>query len=82
MLAATKGSAFGTREKRRFTFRGEINLRAGSNKISLLSVAVGLPVSSEFSLYNYQFHFNLVRGCDITKSFFSSEIVLSVQIFN
>ncbi|XP_042024656.1 beta-galactosidase 3-like [Salvia splendens] len=37
------GSGYGTREKRRFTFRGEINLCAGSNRISLLSVAVGLP---------------------------------------
>ncbi|CAO2826312.1 unnamed protein product [Amaranthus hypochondriacus] len=37
------GSAFGTREDRRFTFRGPINLHAGMNRISLLSVAVGLP---------------------------------------
>ncbi|KAH6756075.1 beta-galactosidase 3 [Perilla frutescens var. hirtella] len=37
------GSASGTRENRRFTFKGKVNLRAGSNKISLLSVAVGLP---------------------------------------
>ncbi|XP_073014846.1 beta-galactosidase 3 [Primulina eburnea] len=37
------GSSFGTRENRRFTYKGKINLRAGSNKISLLSVAVGLP---------------------------------------
>ncbi|KAH6833787.1 beta-galactosidase 3 [Perilla frutescens var. hirtella] len=47
------GSAFGTREKRRFTFRGKINLRAGSNKISLLSVAVGLPnVGGHFETWN------------------------------
>ncbi|KAI3461948.1 hypothetical protein Pfo_018611 [Paulownia fortunei] len=37
------GSAFGTRQNRRFTFNGKVNLRAGSNKIGLLSVAVGLP---------------------------------------
>ncbi|KAL8478827.1 hypothetical protein ACS0TY_030633 [Phlomoides rotata] len=37
------GSASGTRQNRRFTFKEKINLRAGSNKISLLSVAVGLP---------------------------------------
>lgn len=37
------GSAFGTRENRRFTFSGPINLRAGTNKIALLSIAVGLP---------------------------------------
>ena len=40
------GSAFGTREDRRLTFRGPVNLRHGANKIALLSVAVGLPVSS------------------------------------
>ncbi|KAL2497699.1 Beta-galactosidase 3 [Abeliophyllum distichum] len=37
------GSAFGTRQNRRFAFKGKVNLRAGSNKIALLSVAVGLP---------------------------------------
>ncbi|XP_058190727.1 beta-galactosidase 3-like [Rhododendron vialii] len=36
------GSAFGSREYRRFTFTGEVNLQAGPNIISLLSVAVGL----------------------------------------
>lgn len=40
-----KGSAFGTRKNRRFVFKGKVNLRAGSNRIALLSVAVGLPVS-------------------------------------
>ncbi|KAM7517217.1 hypothetical protein LguiA_006800 [Lonicera macranthoides] len=37
------GSAYGTREKPTFTFSGPVNLRAGSNRIALLSVAVGLP---------------------------------------
>ncbi|PSS21687.1 Beta-galactosidase [Actinidia chinensis var. chinensis] len=37
------GSAFGTQESRRFTFTGNVNLNAGTNRISLLSVAVGLP---------------------------------------
>ncbi|KAI8533042.1 hypothetical protein RHMOL_Rhmol11G0265300 [Rhododendron molle] len=37
------GSAFGSREYKRFTFTGEVNLQAGPNIISLLSVAVGLP---------------------------------------
>ncbi|XP_059647641.1 beta-galactosidase 3-like [Cornus florida] len=37
------GSAFGTPQSRRFTFTGNVNLNAGTNKISLLSVAVGLP---------------------------------------
>ncbi|XP_015892444.3 beta-galactosidase 5-like [Ziziphus jujuba] len=37
------GSAHGTRVNRRFTFTGNVNLRAGINKISLLGIAVGLP---------------------------------------
>ncbi|KAI4316864.1 hypothetical protein L6164_024804 [Bauhinia variegata] len=37
------GSAFGTREERSCTFNGPVNLHAGTNKIALLSVAVGLP---------------------------------------
>ncbi|XVE94635.1 hypothetical protein REPUB_Repub02eG0025900 [Reevesia pubescens] len=37
------GSAFGTREDRRFTFTGPVNLRAGANRIALVSIAVGLP---------------------------------------
>ncbi|PQM35742.1 beta-galactosidase 3 [Prunus yedoensis var. nudiflora] len=36
------GSAYGTREYRRFIFTGNVNLHAGLNKISLLSIAVGL----------------------------------------
>jgi hypothetical protein len=37
------GSAYGTREDRRFRYTGDVNLRAGTNTIALLSVAVGLP---------------------------------------
>ncbi|KAL6213659.1 hypothetical protein ACLB2K_013105 [Fragaria x ananassa] len=37
------GSAYGTRKNKRFTFTGNVNLHAGMNKISLLSIAVGLP---------------------------------------
>ncbi|XWS62745.1 hypothetical protein CRYUN_Cryun06bG0037200 [Craigia yunnanensis] len=37
------GSAFGTRQNRRFTFTENINLHPGTNKISILSIAVGLP---------------------------------------
>ncbi|KAL2460097.1 Beta-galactosidase 3 [Abeliophyllum distichum] len=37
------GSAFGTREYKKFTYTAGVNLRAGVNRISLLSVAVGLP---------------------------------------
>lgn len=36
------GSAYGTRENPRITFNGPANLRAGTNRIALLSVAVGL----------------------------------------
>ncbi|PNX56524.1 beta-galactosidase 3-like protein, partial [Trifolium pratense] len=36
-------SAFGTKKKPSFNFNGPIDLRAGTNKIALLSVAVGLP---------------------------------------
>nr|GMC96949.1 beta-galactosidase 3 [Ipomoea batatas] len=39
------GSASGTRQNRRFVFNGKVNLNAGTNRIALLSVAVGLPVS-------------------------------------
>ncbi|KAM7250323.1 hypothetical protein ACFE04_022206 [Oxalis oulophora] len=37
------GSAFGTRQNRRFTYTGKVSLQAGTNRIALLSVAVGLP---------------------------------------
>lgn len=37
------GSAHGTREQRRFTFTEDMKFHAGKNRISLLSVAVGLP---------------------------------------
>ncbi|ESW32708.1 hypothetical protein PHAVU_001G010900 [Phaseolus vulgaris] len=43
------GSAFGTSADRTCTFNGPVNLRSGTNKIALLSVAVGLP--------NVGFHF-------------------------
>lgn len=47
------GSSFGTRENRRFTFKGKVNLHAGSNRIALLSVAVGLPnVGGHFEAWN------------------------------
>ncbi|KAG6428174.1 hypothetical protein SASPL_112424 [Salvia splendens] len=37
------GSAYGTRTNTRFTFSRAVNLKAGKNSISLLSIAVGLP---------------------------------------
>lgn len=47
------GSAYGTRENRRITYTGNVKLRAGSNKIALLSVAVGLPnVGFHYELWN------------------------------
>ncbi|PPD99769.1 hypothetical protein GOBAR_DD03175 [Gossypium barbadense] len=45
--------AFGTRQNRRFTYTGKVNLRAGTNKIALLSVAVGLPnVGGHYETWN------------------------------
>jgi hypothetical protein len=38
-----QGSASGTREDKRISYKGDVNLRAGTNKIALLSVACGLP---------------------------------------
>ena len=54
MTRITKtGSAFGTRENRRFRYTGKVNLRAGTNRIALLSVAVGLPnVGGHFETWN------------------------------
>ncbi|XP_057806866.1 beta-galactosidase 3-like [Salvia miltiorrhiza] len=47
------GSASGTRQNRRFMFKGKVNFHAGSNKISLLSVAVGLPnVGGHYESWN------------------------------
>lgn len=47
------GSAFGTRQNRRFTYSGKVNLRAGTNRIALLSVAVGLPnVGGHYETWN------------------------------
>ncbi|KAJ4714293.1 Beta-galactosidase [Melia azedarach] len=47
------GSAFGTRQFRRITYTGKVNLRAGRNRIALLSVAVGLPnVGGHYETWN------------------------------
>ncbi|KAF1873505.1 hypothetical protein Lal_00027543 [Lupinus albus] len=47
------GSGYGTREDRRFRYIGNVNLRAGTNRIALLSVAVGLPnVGGHFETWN------------------------------
>lgn len=39
------GSSFGTRKHRKVTYKESINLHAGTNKIALLSVAIGLQVT-------------------------------------
>ncbi|QHO19058.1 hypothetical protein HN51_061725 [Arachis hypogaea] len=47
------GSAYGTREYRRITYTGKVNLRAGTNRIALLSVAIGLPnVGEHYESWN------------------------------
>ncbi|KAG6522825.1 hypothetical protein ZIOFF_019980 [Zingiber officinale] len=47
------GSTYGTREDRKLKFSGNVNLRAGTNKIALLSVAVGLPnAGMHYELWN------------------------------
>lgn len=45
------GSAYGSLQYQRFTFTGNVNLHAGLNKISLLSIVVGLPVSSLICIF-------------------------------
>lgn len=40
------GTVYGTLESHKLTFSDNVKLRVGNNKISLLSIAVGLPVSS------------------------------------
>ncbi|XP_077210114.1 beta-galactosidase-like [Tasmannia lanceolata] len=47
------GTVYGSLEDPKLTFTGNVNLWAGSNKISLLSIAVGLPnVGSHFETWN------------------------------
>ena len=42
------GTVSGSLDNPKLTFRENVKLWAGSNKISILSVAVGLPVSTFF----------------------------------
>ncbi|XP_077253122.1 beta-galactosidase 5-like [Tasmannia lanceolata] len=47
------GTAYGSRESRRFTFTGNVNMRAGINRIALLSIAVGLQnIGTHFEKWN------------------------------
>jgi len=43
------GTAYGSLDNPKLTFSNSVKLRVGNNKISLLSVAVGLSVSYPFS---------------------------------
>lgn len=51
-LLVFAGTVYGSQENPKITFNKPVNLRAGVNKISLLSIAVGLPVCS---LWSYGF---------------------------
>jgi len=42
------GTVYGGLDNPKLTFKESVNLKVGNNKISLLSVAVGLPVSILF----------------------------------
>lgn len=55
------GSAFGTRENRKFSFSSPVHLRGGANRIALLSVAVGLPVSLKHGSITLLFSSFLLR---------------------
>ncbi|KAK6792963.1 hypothetical protein RDI58_012044 [Solanum bulbocastanum] len=39
----SSGSSYGTRKDTKFTFTGPVDLQTGTNRIELLSIAVGLP---------------------------------------
>ncbi|XLU71659.1 hypothetical protein S245_030712, partial [Arachis hypogaea] len=47
------GSTYGTREYKRITYTSRVNLRARTNRIALLSVAIGLPnVGEHYESWN------------------------------
>ncbi|XP_058073893.1 beta-galactosidase-like [Magnolia sinica] len=47
------GTVYGSLDNPKLTFTGNVNLRAGNNKISVLSIAVGLPnVGTHFETWN------------------------------
>ncbi|RWR77613.1 beta-galactosidase isoform X2 [Cinnamomum micranthum f. kanehirae] len=48
-----EGTAYGSLENPKLTFSGNVKLRAGNNKISILSIAVGMPnVGPHFETWN------------------------------
>ena len=51
IFSVNAGTAYAGLEEPRLTFSGNVKLRAGVNKISLLSIAVGLAVSSLKQFY-------------------------------
>lgn len=48
MCPIAPGTAYGSLENPKISFGEGVNMRAGTNKISLLSIAVGLPVCALF----------------------------------
>lgn len=47
------GTVYGGLDNPKVTYTGNVKLRAGTNKISLLNVAVGLPVSVQLVLLSF-----------------------------
>lgn len=52
LMKLLAGTSYGSLENPRLTFSEGVNLKAGVNRISLLSIAVGLPVRPLFFLLN------------------------------
>ncbi|GLT57976.1 hypothetical protein SLA2020_309060 [Shorea laevis] len=59
------GSSFGTRENRGCRFSGPVHLQAGTNRIALLSIAVGLPnVGLHYETWNTGIQGVVLNGLD------------------
>lgn len=69
VLTAITGTAYGSLENPKLTFTGKVKLWAGNNKISILSIAVGLPVSWLSSLIFSKFNGYVVVLYKISFSF-------------
>ncbi|KAF6175363.1 hypothetical protein GIB67_009057 [Kingdonia uniflora] len=67
--AQTVGLAHGTRQNRRFTFIGKINLHVGTNRIVLLDITMGLPVHYDklsgiyglYESYKYKIYIRVIK---------------------
>lgn len=57
------GTTYGGLENPKVTYSGKVNLGPGVNRISLLSVSVGLPVSATSFLLFFRKRFQSVLGC-------------------